>query len=292
MAYKVLVCCSRPSFLTEALEVFLGRRDVVVRVAQTDAVVDDEVVLHIREDGALLIERPGEDAPIRYERPVDIVRLADDVATMAAMNPEERLLAQFSGAGLNVGAGLRYTAADHNLVIEVVQSFVSDSNARLTHLRDYYAARDWKNYGIQAHSLKSTARTIGADTLADMALGQELASKEERVSDILAGHDSLMAAYEQLVGDLKGVLSSTEDGGTQDADPIEGQELREVLQEALDCLETFEAERAGQLLERITNRSFRGEPVSDMLGDIMTDLDNFEVEGAATRLRSLIERIA
>ena len=292
MAYKVLVRCPHPSFLTETLEVFLGRRDVAVRVAQTDAVVDDEVVLHVGEDGALVVKRPGEDASIRYERPVDIVRLADDVAAMAATSPEERLLAQFSGAGLNVGAGLRYTAADHSLFVEVVQSFVSDSDARLAHLRDFYEVQDWKNYGIQAHSLKSTARTIGADTLADMALGQELASKEGRVADILADHDALVASYEQLVGDLRSVLAPVENGGDQSAGSIEEQEFREVLQEALDCLETFEAERAGQLLQQITNRSFRGEPVSDMLGDIMSDLDNFEVEGAETRLRSLIERIA
>ena len=292
MAYKVLVCCLHPSFLTETLEVFLRRRDVVARVVQTDAVVDDEVVLRVGEDDSILVERPGEDVPIRYERPVDIVKLADDVATMAAADPEELLLARLSGIGLNVGAGLRYTAADHSLFIEVVQSFVSDSDAKLAHLRDFHAAQDWKNYGIQAHSLKSSARTIGADTLADMALGQELASKEGRVSDIVAGHDPLMDVYERLVGELRDVLGSTTDDKDQAADPIEAGELRNVLQEALDCLETFEAERALHLLEQIVGRSFNGEPVSDILGDIMSDLDNFEVEGAAARLRELIETIS
>ena len=292
MAHKVLVCCSHPSFLTETLEVFLKRRDVVVRIAQSDAVVDDEVVLRVGEDDAILVERPGEDAPVRYERPVDIVRLADDVATMAATNPEERLLARLSGTGLNVGAGLRYTAADHDLFIEVVQSFVSDSESRFRRLREFYASRDWKSYGIQAHSLKSSARTIGADTLADMALGQELASKDGRVSYILAGHESLMDAYERLVGDLRGVLGSTEGDGGQAMEAIEAGELHAVLREALDCLETFEAERALRLLEHVDGRSFRGEPVSDMLGDIMSDLDNFEVDGAATRLRELIEAIS
>ena len=292
MAYKVLVCCSHPSFLTETLEVFLKRRDVVARVVQTDAAVDDEVVLRVGEDDSILVERPGEDAPIRYERPVDIVKLADDVATMAAADPEERLLAQLSGIGLNVGAGLRYTAADHNLFIEVVQSFVSDSDAKLAHLREFHATQDWKNYGIQAHSLKSSARTIGADTLADMALGQELASKEGRVSDILAGHGALMDDYKRLVGDLRGVLGSVEGEEGQASEPIEAGELRDVLREALDCLETFEAERALHLLEQVVGRSFRGEPVSDALGDIMSDLDNFEVDGAAMHLRELIGTIS
>ena len=292
MAYKVLICCSHASFLTDTLEVFLKRRDVVVRIGQTDAVVDDEVVIHVGEDDTILVDVPGEEAAKRYERPVDIVRLADDVATMAAANPEEKLLARLSGTGLNVGAGLRYTAADHNLFIEVVQSFVSDSGARLQHLRDFYATQDWKNYGIQAHSLKSSARTIGADTLADMAFGQELASKEGRISDIYAGYEPLMDAYERLVGDLRDVLGSTEDVQDQAAEPIEADELRAVLQEALDCLETFEAERALHLLEQVVGRSFRGESVSDSLGDIMSDLDNFEVDGAATRLRELIEAIS
>ena len=69
-------------------------------------------------------------------------------------------------------------------------------------LRKYYEAGDWKNYGIQVHTLKSTSRTIGASALAEMAADLEKASYREDGEVIRRTHGIMMQEYLGFTGIL------------------------------------------------------------------------------------------
>ncbi|THB64558.1 MAG: sensor histidine kinase [Desulfovibrio sp.] len=54
---------------------------------------------------------------------------------------------------------------------------------RLVELQEAASSQDWENMRRIAHSFKSTARTLGAETLADTALAMETALTEDRSHD-------------------------------------------------------------------------------------------------------------
>ena len=71
--------------------------------------------------------------------------------------------------GIDTGAGMACCAEDGEFYAEMLGEFVRDAAAKLGELERFCAARDWDNYRIRAHSLKSTSRTIGATALSQRA---------------------------------------------------------------------------------------------------------------------------
>ena len=112
---------------------------------------------------------------------------------------------------------------DSEFYKELIVTFIESSKEKRTLIRTHYADRNWSDYKIQVHALKSAARTIGADTLSEMALEQENASKECDENAIDKGYEPLMAKYEQVVNDLVKILGidSDDTGKTSDDDDDE-----------------------------------------------------------------------
>ena len=65
-------------------------------------------------------------------------------------------------------------------------------------------------YEVHVHSLKSSAKTIGAMNLSEMALGQEMASKDLDVDAINAGYEAMMSEYTSVISILKGVVGAVD----------------------------------------------------------------------------------
>jgi hypothetical protein len=63
---------------------------------------------------------------------------------------------------------------------------------------DFYEQKDWGNYEIIVHALKSTSKMIGAMDLSEEALKLEKAAKEKRENYIFDNHDHVMSVYEVL----------------------------------------------------------------------------------------------
>ena len=109
-------------------------------------------------------------------------------------------------AGFNIESAHSYTMDDDEFYMELLETFVSGESEKTESIRKFYEEGDWKNYQITVHGLKSAARTIGDDTLADLALAQEMAAKEGRIEDIRAGVDELIATYHESAVIVDGAI--------------------------------------------------------------------------------------
>ena len=103
-------------------------------------------------------------------------------------------------AGVNTKEGLEYCAEDEDIYIEVMQEYAADSVGKDKLLVKYYEDRNWKEYRIIIHSLKSASRTIGADEVSDLAKALEDAAAEEKVSFIEENHEVFRQKYSALTG--------------------------------------------------------------------------------------------
>ena len=129
---------------------------------------------------------------------VTLVR-EEDRPEQPAEGPEteaaEDAFAPLRRAGINPEAGLRYSQGDETLYGSLLEEFACSAQEKAENMKKAFAAGDWKSYEILVHALKSTSRTIGAETLSETAAGMEKAAKEEERAAIEAGHEKMAAQY-------------------------------------------------------------------------------------------------
>ena len=109
--------------------------------------------------------------------------------------------------GFDTDAGISYSAGSEEFYVEMLGTFAENYGEKSSELKSEFEADDWENYRIHVHALKSTAKMIGAQRLADAALAQEMAAKDGRTDDILDGFLPLMKLYEETVNLIKKALS-------------------------------------------------------------------------------------
>lgn len=96
-------------------------------------------------------------------------------------------------------SGINFCGGMEELYEEIVQDFASDVENRIANLEKFYKEADWKNYAIEAHAVKTTAKTIGADSFSEHSRLHEFAGKEENVSYINEDFENYIATLKELV---------------------------------------------------------------------------------------------
>ncbi len=106
-------------------------------------------------------------------------------------------------AGINVSVGLSYSQKDEELYNSLLKQFVKDSFIKQSQLEDYHSAKDYKNYEIVVHALKSTAKLIGAMDLSDKAKALEEAAKAGGRGLSADAHNLMLAEYRKVSASIE-----------------------------------------------------------------------------------------
>lgn len=122
-------------------------------------------------------------------------------------NGETTCFEALQAAGIDTKTGLANCQQDELLYRSLLQEYAAGMPEKRQSMNDYYQAKNWKEYGILVHSLKSTSRLIGANALAEEAAELEKASKEGREELIVRNHQAVMEKYRQISGEIIQSLS-------------------------------------------------------------------------------------
>ncbi len=101
--------------------------------------------------------------------------------------------------GVDTASGLYYCQNDADIYKSILAEYCSEYKTKSLKLKACYDARDWKDYEIYIHSLKSTSKTIGANRINEMAAKLEQAAGSGDEMTLRDGHDKVMKLYERLV---------------------------------------------------------------------------------------------
>ncbi len=243
---------------------------------------------------------------VSHKQAEEIQAESDDVQTLA-------------DAGFDTEAALRFTAGDRNFYLELVTLFADRCESNLPLIRSDYEKKDWTDYEIKVHSLKSTARQIGANELADLALEQELAAKDKKIDVIDAGAEILFAKYEELcelihriikqkqsdeesgsLGDTSGARSG--DNASGQSETVSHEEFCDILADAKEKIFNFEVESAQAVIKKLTvlpessllpaiPEGVSCGEVMDLLKGILNALEDFDSMTAEQQLQTLIETV-
>ena len=120
---------------------------------------------------------------------------------------------------MDTAAGLAYCGGDEQFYKELLAEYAGDPDAKLGELTKYHDSKNWKDYSIKVHAIKSTSKMIGAMDLSSVALFLEEASKESDEEKVESRHKVLMESYEKLIRTIYntyGAGSRASDGPDED----------------------------------------------------------------------------
>ncbi len=138
---------------------------------------------------------------LRYlpKRKVVVVPKGTQNAGQEASGASQDMYAPLRQAGINPEAGLLYCRNDNAIYRTFLREYAIGADETQRQLGKYYDAKDWKNYSILVHSLKSTSKTIGAAALSQIAGRLQAAADEGRVSDLAVDHGIMLNLYANIV---------------------------------------------------------------------------------------------
>lgn len=286
-----------------------GRRGVLPIVALTA-----NAIVGVKEDMLVL----GFDGYLA--KPVDIRRLE---RTLLEFIPQDKITYLEAGADavqeqetkatdaetdilqhMDVTLGMKNcggTLDDYYQVMDVVLKY---GEKRLTKLRRLVQEKDYVNYTIDVHALKSTAANIGATELSQMAFAHEKAGKSGDFEFIEANYEELLALYETVLKEIAAVRRKDKPKNIQDiklrnvieqntyqttssAAVKQPVQVQEAAAQSADGNGTVSAENetgSTSVQSSLTDAELR-----ELLGNVVHMLDDFEMDKAKDILQEMIK---
>ena len=106
---------------------------------------------------------------------------------------------------IDTAHGMEYSMDDKDMYKDMIQMFVDQREQNLSDINGDFEKKDWDNYRIKVHGLKSNSRLVGGMDLGSLAEKCEHAARDKDEATILAEHPNLLALYDETIAALKAV---------------------------------------------------------------------------------------
>ena len=191
---------------------------------------------------------------------------------------------------LNIKEALERCDDDTSILYEVIKIYVSSSKDTLGRLMAAYESQNHKDYATEVHGIKSSSKSIGAGILAEEAYRLEKAGKEENSEYIEGHHEGFLAAYKQLLSQLKTALEQLKPKKAEtEKQPIAKELLDAKLLDIRAAIGEWEAKAASEVIEELQGYELR-EDLQTVLGEISEHLEMYDFDLALEKLDGVSEK--
>ncbi len=144
--------------------------------------------------------------------------------------------AHLRSVGVDPAIGLGYCQDDESLYRTLLREFAQGEPDRVSDIARFFDGKDWENYSIVVHSLKSSSKTIGAEGLSELAARLEAAADAGREQDIVAEHNAMLGLYVAVAETIRATMRERGDSDAEAPASDEG-EILEFIPDDDDILE-------------------------------------------------------
>ena len=161
----------------------------------------------------------------------------------------------------------------------VVKIFYDSIDVKEKELREFFADENWPDYTIKIHALKSSARLIGAFSLADDAEALEHAGKEDNTQFIRDNHEKVMADFAAFKDVLKPVVGENDvvDADDDGKPEISEDELRDIFAQIKKSAEMCDDIAVEEALGKLDGYKLP-EAEKDRVQSIREAIDSFDFD--------------
>lgn len=266
---------TRELLMKEGFDEYLGKPMNMKRV---EALLTE----YTPEDKISYVELPDEDIEEQeVEKEENTQR--EDIGYLKEQLPE-----------VDVDAGLVSCGGKVSDYLDILKINYTYGKKNLDELKSLLQEKNYKNYTIKIHAMKSTSKGIGAMEVSDMALKQEEAGNAEAYSYIDENFESFNEAYESLlqkIGEVLrhyGLIQETK----EDAEILSEDMISNILLNIKNHVEAFDFSEVFDILEDVKQYRMdaENEELFAKIEELMDDLKVEEVkELIAGRLPDLAE---
>ncbi len=196
------------------------------------------------------------------------------------------------GGLISLSKGLNYAGGNKEVYYEILELFVRKGEAKRMEIRQLADEKNWTNYVIEVHALKSTSLTIGAARLSEKAKKLELAGKSGDYDVIIKENDDLMNIYEEVIAEgvkllgKQGVIIGEEadNAPPEDMKPVSLEILREYCIKIRECCDGFDSDGIVEIAEQAAVFSYNDKSLKPYFDRIVTCASDFEYDEAVEEL--------
>ena len=105
-------------------------------------------------------------------------------------------------ATIDTAHGMEYSMNDKDMYKDMVSMFVEQRGQNVCDIKSVFEKKDWDNYRIKVHGLKSNSRLVGAMELGDLAEKCEHAARDKDEAAILSETPKLFLLYDETIAAL------------------------------------------------------------------------------------------
>lgn len=175
--------------------------------------------------------------------------LYDNLEAMILRYLPERLIEECSTEEsdknlVDHGVGISYCGDDEQVYQEVVEVYCQETRKTIRRLREKLLEKDFRQYQISIHSMKSTSLTIGAIELSELAKKLEEAAKNQDMEYILENHEACLKLAEKVLRVCEEYLKQS---GKEVSPPAQN-ELEKCLNRVQEAINEFDFDLAQSAL--------------------------------------------
>ncbi|MGN0436433.1 MAG: histidine kinase N-terminal 7TM domain-containing protein [Wujia sp.] len=191
---------------------------------------------------------------------------------------------------------IRRVFADGTLEIgdylDLLDIFSLDGKRKVVHLKHLEQQKNYEEYRIEVHGLKSAAYNIGAERLSERAKKHEVAAKEGNYAFINEDGAGMRKEYRKLLNDIDFILKKKKHGAFAETVGNSEQEMseKEIIDKiklALERLEQFQAREALTIVEDLIKVAVP-KNVRQELTEVKSLLKLYEDDKAEEKLKSML----
>ena len=210
-------------------------------------------------------------------------------------NDEEKCVAEKGLEDFNIEQGITY-CGNYDNFIDVLQIHCNEGEDNLIKLNDLFERKDWKNYSILVHGLKSSMKSVGANILSEKARLLESASKRLDEQYIFNNHYDMMQEYERIIKVLYNYFEiDCEQSDESDLPQIDREQFDKIISDFEIATYSCDETKLLEIVSELENSCYINKSTDEIVETIKNKIsmsDYFSAFEALKKWKDKIERKA
>ena len=196
---------------------------------------------------------------------------------------------------LDVKKGLLYCGNEQNY-IEILRTHLESGPKQLEYIKSLYLQKNWKDYTVAVHGIKSTMFSIGAVHLSEMAKKLEAAGKEMDTVYIHEHHDTMLMEYARVLSLISDWFKEKEGieevvVQKQTKPEISDMEFEKILVELEEASYMLDGTKMMQMIEHLETYAFQGKDLEPIIVPIRKKIEMYDYMSAYETLRKQKDKL-
>lgn len=278
------VAGAREMFLKEGFQEFISKPVELT-------VLDRELKNYLPEDKLIFEDDPrfeslSEKAMVNISQEKNIINLPEP-------EDNENSERELELGDICIEDGITYCGTKEDY-IDVLQIHCKNGEKNRKELQDFYDNKDWKNYTILVHALKSSMKTIGAQKLSELAKHLEAAGKLSEVDYIINNHDEMMQEYNRVLDILYKCFDYTpvekKELDLSELSEVSREELGEIVSKMEDAMYQWDGDKMAELLVGLDKCRLGNNSMKEIIDTINAKIDMSDYMSACETLKHWIDK--